>query len=397
MKAKIRLIYKIEDKYLTSKIKTIKLDNPSLTPNSVKNKINFQSEAKIWGIIFYSLTKIKKIEIKDFNFFSLNDYNNSYLNLKLKNIKKLALLENVKLNQLEITDSSIYLLNTQLEKIDFARENLLQQTTVKEKASFYIFNSDIRELQFFQKFNLLKLKKSNIGRFILEPQVEEVAKILILNNSTINRCNLSSKIKKLVISKSTITDLIFYQQAQIKHIKLKYHIITKVYNCNLKTIINKKDSSVWQLLLNSAKNSHNRQLYAQIGYKYMEHKRNKLNNYSLKFIYRLMDVLCGYGYRPLNTILSSLLIWFFFALIYFYLTYYHGSGISLPEGVDLSSWEIFAYSLYYSAVTFTTTGYGDITPESGLIKLLSGVEAALGIVLLSTFIFALTERFGRFE
>ncbi|MBE8722700.1 potassium channel family protein [Sphingobacterium pedocola] len=70
---------------------------------------------------------------------------------------------------------------------------------------------------------------------------------------------------------------------------------------------------------------------------------------------------------------------FLYAILYFFLdTYFEGHGINspLPNFTDC---------LYFSAVTFTTLGYGDLLPE-GFSKLLSIIEVCTGMLLAAIFI-----------
>ena len=58
---------------------------------------------------------------------------------------------------------------------------------------------------------------------------------------------------------------------------------------------------------------------------------------------------------------------------------------------ELSQFE-FTDSLYFSVVTITTLGYGDITPKIDITKFLASSEAILGIVLVGLFLNALSHR-----
>ena len=58
---------------------------------------------------------------------------------------------------------------------------------------------------------------------------------------------------------------------------------------------------------------------------------------------------------------------------------------------ELSQFE-FTDSLYFSVVTITTLGYGDITPQIDITKFLASSEAILGIVLVGLFLNALSHR-----
>jgi len=54
--------------------------------------------------------------------------------------------------------------------------------------------------------------------------------------------------------------------------------------------------------------------------------------------------------------------------------------------------EAFFKSLYFSIVTFTTLGYGDIRPVGDFARTLAGVEALLGQLLVAVLVFVLTRR-----
>lgn len=51
-------------------------------------------------------------------------------------------------------------------------------------------------------------------------------------------------------------------------------------------------------------------------------------------------------------------------------------------------------AFYYSVVTFTTLGYGDITPQGGWARLLVIIEVALGYVTLGVFVYLLSRKVG---
>jgi Ion channel len=91
--------------------------------------------------------------------------------------------------------------------------------------------------------------------------------------------------------------------------------------------------------------------------------------YNYKYLYSgFINILWGYGERPTRVFGISLVTILFFALVYCY----------SPEASSQTRQNI-TNSLYYSMVTFTTLGYGDISQTNGLLKLLSGVEALLGM------------------
>jgi hypothetical protein len=95
--------------------------------------------------------------------------------------------------------------------------------------------------------------------------------------------------------------------------------------------------------------------------------------------------LCGYGERPIRAIGTFLLCILAYAVAYTFL------DVIGPNGpIDGDFWE----ALYFSAVTFTTLGYGDMRPD-GLARLLASTEALLGIFTISLFIFVFCRRMVR--
>lgn len=61
--------------------------------------------------------------------------------------------------------------------------------------------------------------------------------------------------------------------------------------------------------------------------------------------------------------------------------------ITAPEPVS-----ILLSNIYFSAVTFTTLGYGDIQPASSAAEALATVESFLGALLMALLVFVLRRR-----
>lgn len=91
----------------------------------------------------------------------------------------------------------------------------------------------------------------------------------------------------------------------------------------------------------------------------------------------------GYGEKPERVVLAGILVMVLWACLYCLLD---------AAGKGASS---FGTYLYFSVVTFTTLGYGDLQPEPGLPRFLAGTEALLGAALMALFVVALTRKYTR--
>ncbi|MFC1577064.1 pentapeptide repeat-containing protein [Candidatus Omnitrophota bacterium] len=102
----------------------------------------------------------------------------------------------------------------------------------------------------------------------------------------------------------------------------------------------------------------------------------------------LMSLLCGYGERPARVIMSAFLTITAFSVVY----YFTGAiESSVYIGEDMSFVDYF----YYSAITFTTVGYGDFLPRPfALFRMLAAAEAFIGTFLTGLFIFTLARRYS---
>jgi hypothetical protein len=143
----------------------------------------------------------------------------------------------------------------------------------------------------------------------------------------------------------------------------------------------------------------------------------------------LNDFICGFGEKPGRTLLVALFVIFLFSIIFMF------SGLSLPDYYtkdmvtmyqpDYKFWQDivkssetlsgilygivkllfyyipieylkdYVYFFYFSVVTFTTVGYGDITPISPLSKILSNIEMLIGVTLAGIWVATLSRKMMR--
>ena len=104
-------------------------------------------------------------------------------------------------------------------------------------------------------------------------------------------------------------------------------------------------------------------------------------------------LLFGYGERPIRVLVASALIIVFCAVLFTA----EGALISrdLPNP-DPSLAQAFLQGLYFSTITFTTLGYGDLYPSpEGLCRQLAMAEAVAGGCLMALFVVCLAKRYSR--
>jgi len=126
-------------------------------------------------------------------------------------------------------------------------------------------------------------------------------------------------------------------------------------------------------------------------------RRMQLPNYSgARILSKTVDLFCGYGEEPLRIIGFTLMLIFIYGL--FYLV----SGLSF-EGevirIDFSASFMqnvghLLDAIYFSIVTFTTLGYGDITPR-GFSRFLASTEALIGSFTIALFVVVFVKKMIR--
>jgi hypothetical protein len=111
---------------------------------------------------------------------------------------------------------------------------------------------------------------------------------------------------------------------------------------------------------------------------------------------KLADLICGYGELPQRVFLFSLTVIMGAALVYFV------GGVASPAGLIAVSTELpladnllnFLSCLYFSVVTFTTVGYGEILPHSW-VRAIAALEAFTGAFSISLFVVVFVKRMTR--
>lgn len=125
-------------------------------------------------------------------------------------------------------------------------------------------------------------------------------------------------------------------------------------------------------------------------------KKNKVKIHLNVFFQKLIfDKMGLYATNPLRVWASMLVVYFIFSFLFFILPFIGGgeirNGLS-PENVE--PMHSFFLSLYYSAITFFTIGYGDYFPY-GAMRWLACAEGFCGVFMMSYFTVAFVRKILR--
>ncbi|WP_081869723.1 pentapeptide repeat-containing protein [Endozoicomonas numazuensis] len=115
-----------------------------------------------------------------------------------------------------------------------------------------------------------------------------------------------------------------------------------------------------------------------------------------RMVSKVVDLLSGYGEKPERVVLFSASFIVFCSLFYFFLGIEDGDvpvhyQAGQPFYNNLINW---LETLYFSVVTFTTLGYGDLTPI-GLSRLVAAIEAFIGSFTLALFVVVFVKKMTR--
>jgi hypothetical protein len=146
----------------------------------------------------------------------------------------------------------------------------------------------------------------------------------------------------------------------------------------------RKAESVYRHLKGTFKNQGDHETSGIYYEREMDMRRLRSSGFD-RFWLTALWLSCGYGERPWRAILTSFIVVLGYALLF--------TGLDL-KGPDGEIGSDFMQCAYYSTVTFTTLGYGDIIPL-GFARYVAATEAFLGAWMMALFVFVFCRRMVR--
>ncbi len=245
--------------------------------------------------------------------------------------------------------------------------------------NLYLWNNSLINRGHFRRLEL------NI--FLLSSNGEIVLKEIQLGSIKCNQLIIEEKVK---IEKFYLDRVIVREDAEIK--------TSSIYQKN--SFLGLNDKEPITLRIDSLKN------LLSLKHRFIDLEEKLIFNYELKKLQTrklfkeklylkwsgniIIEVSTKYFTSWQRSLFSMVIIILFFAILYGFFPEYIKVGNSTIDSIQIAN--KFIVYLYFSIITFTTIGYGDMSPI-GFLRLVAGFEGILGVIFLSFFVICLSRKY----
>ncbi len=269
------------------------------------------------------------------------------------------------LNSVEISHCTI-------EDISFNNSNYAARV-INEK--FVLIGNDLKNFN-IQRFHAetLWINKCNIENIRIEKSIIDADFIMVEN--TFDTINFRGSYFRGKI----LFDLGFIEYADMNRVfKYKLSDAETIDNLNVFIRLAKQDNDT----------------DTELKLKYFQSvQKNKVYNTGLKYIAnKVLDITTGYFTNYKRILLTMIATIGIFGAVYSLFPQYILVGdTTLDIATNNNTILVILNSFYFSLISYTTIGYGDLSPV-GILKLLSGIEGMLGVVISASLVTVFARKF----
>lgn len=226
--------------------------------------------------------------------------------------------------------------------------------------------------------------------------------------------DLSNTVVRDIIDLKSYDYKVDIETLSIAHMRLIGMIDIDWYANDLKHIINNKQEEAWVKAdeFRTLKENFNKiGRYTDEDKAYVEFKRyeqkailhDSLSKMPISAIWEypyycmkvlIFDKIGLYATNPVRVMISMIVAYVVFSLLYAVLSYFEIGAIISSLGGGHENTSIMTNSFYFSAITFLTVGYGDYVPI-GCLRWISAIEGFVGVFLMANFTVAFVRKILR--
>lgn len=307
-------------------------------------------------------------------------------------------IDGIDIGQMNAIHSSLDIISSKIDCINYGCTHYIEKSKPLEEIDNHLklFHVECKSLELFTSVNTITINNSEFKKIFMHNTGEQniIDEFHINDGTNIVKFIINYSINYLKINDSEIYHFRSKSDVRIKDVDLDSTLINYPFNLNSKTFcVDTASIDVLKLLKKCAKNNSDSTLYKISGYK-LAKLENKNTNSIIKWY---LDRSVGYGFVPKKAWSFSFCVILLFGIVYFSidsLEYFKDGNnfIFTEEGYKQLIINV-KNSMYLSGMTFTTTGYGDIYPMNDINKMISIIEACIGVSILSLVIYSLTKTY----